>query len=67
MRVTPTIAVVLHTVELGFAFVTLFFSIGITLIAPFTIEGACNRTVFETWLEKLSHSSAATRKMGDFG
>lgn len=21
------------------------------LIAPFTIEGACNRTVFETWLE----------------
>jgi hypothetical protein len=20
------------------------------LIAPFTIEGACNRTVFETWL-----------------
>jgi len=22
------------------------------LIAPFTIEGTCNRTVFETWLEK---------------
>lgn len=22
------------------------------LIAPFTIEGACNRTVFETWLER---------------
>jgi len=21
------------------------------LMAPFTIEGACNRTVFETWLE----------------
>ena len=21
------------------------------LIAPFTVEGACNRTVFETWLE----------------
>lgn len=21
------------------------------IIAPFTIEGACNRTVFETWLE----------------
>ncbi len=21
------------------------------LIAPFTLEGACNRTVFETWLE----------------
>jgi transposase len=21
------------------------------LLAPFTIEGACNRTVFETWLE----------------
>lgn len=21
------------------------------LIAPFTIEGACNRVVFETWLE----------------
>ena len=21
------------------------------LIAPFTIEGSCNRTVFETWLE----------------
>ena len=21
------------------------------LFAPFTIEGACNRTVFETWLE----------------
>ena len=24
---------------------------GHQLIAPFTIEGACNRTVFETWLE----------------
>ena len=24
---------------------------GTQLIAPFTIEGACNRTVFETWLE----------------
>ena len=24
---------------------------GTDLIAPFTIEGACNRTVFETWLE----------------
>ena len=23
------------------------------LIAPFTIEGACNRTVFETWLESF--------------
>ena len=23
----------------------------INLIAPFTVEGACNRTVFETWLE----------------
>lgn len=23
------------------------------LIAPFTIEGACNRVVFETWLEKI--------------
>ncbi len=22
-----------------------------SLIAPFTVEGACNRTVFETWLE----------------
>jgi transposase len=22
------------------------------LMAPFTIEGACNRTVFETWIEK---------------
>lgn len=22
------------------------------LLAPFTVEGACNRTVFETWLEK---------------
>ena len=22
------------------------------LIAPFTIEGACNRVIFETWLEK---------------
>jgi transposase len=21
------------------------------LIAPFTVEGACNRTVFETWIE----------------
>ncbi len=21
------------------------------LIAPFTVEGSCNRTVFETWLE----------------
>jgi hypothetical protein len=21
------------------------------LLAPFTVEGACNRTVFETWLE----------------
>ena len=21
------------------------------LFAPFTVEGACNRTVFETWLE----------------
>ena len=21
------------------------------LLAPFTIEGACNRSVFETWLE----------------
>ncbi|NMF63683.1 hypothetical protein DP113_14920 [Brasilonema octagenarum UFV-E1] len=21
------------------------------LIAPFTVEGACNRTIFETWLE----------------
>lgn len=21
------------------------------LIAPFTVEGACNRTVFETWVE----------------
>jgi transposase len=21
------------------------------IIAPFTVEGACNRTVFETWLE----------------
>jgi hypothetical protein len=21
------------------------------LLAPFTIEGACNRTVFETWVE----------------
>ena len=24
---------------------------GTQLIAPVTIEGACNRTVFETWLE----------------
>ena len=24
---------------------------GKELIAPFTVEGACNRTVFETWLE----------------
>jgi transposase len=24
---------------------------GDELIAPFTVEGACNRTVFETWLE----------------
>lgn len=24
---------------------------GHQLIAPFTVEGACNRTVFETWLE----------------
>ena len=24
---------------------------GTQLIAPFTIEGACNRTVFETWLD----------------
>lgn len=24
---------------------------GHQLLAPFTIEGACNRTVFETWLE----------------
>lgn len=24
---------------------------GQQLLAPFTIEGACNRTVFETWLE----------------
>lgn len=24
---------------------------GTQLMAPFTIEGACNRTVFETWLE----------------
>lgn len=22
------------------------------IIAPFTIEGACNRSIFETWLEK---------------
>jgi len=22
------------------------------LLAPFTVEGVCNRTVFETWLEK---------------
>lgn len=22
------------------------------LIAPFTVEGSCNRTVFETWLEQ---------------
>lgn len=22
------------------------------LMAPFTIEGACNRTIFETWIEK---------------
>lgn len=21
------------------------------LIAPFTVEGACNRTIFETWVE----------------
>lgn len=25
---------------------------GQQLLAPFTIEGACNRTVFETWLER---------------
>jgi hypothetical protein len=22
------------------------------LIAPFTVEGSCNRTVFETWLKE---------------
>ena len=25
---------------------------GHQLLAPFTIDGACNRTVFETWLER---------------
>lgn len=25
---------------------------GQELIAPFTVEGACNRSVFETWLER---------------
>jgi hypothetical protein len=27
------------------------------LIAPFTVEGACNRTVFETWLETCLYNS----------
>lgn len=36
------------------------------LLAPFTVDGACNRVVFETWLETclipvLQHSSG-----GDF-
>ncbi|MEH2462116.1 transposase [Nostoc sp.] len=30
------------------------------LMAPFTIEGPCNRTVFEIWLEKELNSSAET-------
>ena len=29
-----------------------------TLLAPFTVEGACNRTVFETWLETCKRACA---------
>lgn len=34
------------------------------LLAPFTIEGACNRDVFETWLEKcLIHNLQPGKKV----
>jgi hypothetical protein len=31
------------------------------IIAPFTVEGACNRTVFETWLETCESSRTYNR------
>ncbi len=36
------------------------------LLAPFTVDGSCNRVVFETWVEICARSRAATRASGDF-
>lgn len=36
------------------------------LIAPFTVEGACNRTVFEIW-RNLSGAHPPIWGVGDFG
>jgi len=33
------------------------------IIAPFTLEGACNRTVFETWLETCLVPVLTTRQV----
>lgn len=37
------------------------------LLAPFTVDGACNRLVFETWMETYKRTRAATRASDDFG
>lgn len=35
------------------------------LIAPFTVDGACNRTVFETWLETCLIPVLRQQRVGD--
>lgn len=37
------------------------------LIAPFTVAGACKRTVFETWLVTVLDSRASPRRVGNCG
>jgi len=37
------------------------------LIAPFTVEGACKRVVFETWLETCKRADTETRTSADSG
>jgi hypothetical protein len=35
------------------------------LIAPLTVEGACNQSVFEIWLETLLDSPTLPKRVGD--
>ena len=37
------------------------------LLAPFTVEGSCNRSVFEIWLETCESSSTRTGAGGGHG
>lgn len=37
------------------------------LMAPFTVQGACNRVVFETWLLFMFSADPDSWTSGDFG